>query len=185
MDLMKKLVKESLKIVIIASIISSIGGVGLEAIKLKLVAFVPLLIMLPALNSMIGDFGIIISGKFTTLLYTKKIHKSWWKSYELGDQFRIVSSIALFAAFYLGVVSVLLAKLQGFEVSLLETLKVVSIAFMSVATLVIIIFFLAIIGGLYIYKKGKDPNTFLIPVTTSIADFSTIILFATLVFFLF
>jgi cation transporter-like permease len=85
----------------------------------------------------------------------------------------------------MGIISVVLTRVQGIEVALIDTLKVVAISFMAVATLVLIIFSLAIIGGLWIHKKKKDPNTFLIPVTTSIADFSSIIIFALLVAFLF
>ncbi|MFN7088783.1 MAG: YbfB/YjiJ family MFS transporter [Candidatus Paceibacteria bacterium] len=44
---------------------------------------------------------------------------------------------------------------------------------------------LAIIGGFWIYKRGSDPNNFLIPITTSVADFSSLILFSLLVAFLF
>ena len=181
----KRILKESVKILIAASIISSIGGIGFEALKIKIAAIMPLVIMIPALNDMIGDFGTIISSKFTTLLYQKKIHKKWWESYELGDQFRIISSIALFAAFYLGVVSVIIAHFQGAAINIVEALKVVAIAFMSTATLVLVIFFLAIIGGIWVHKRGSDPNNFLIPITTSVADFSSLILFSLMVTFLF
>jgi cation transporter-like permease len=185
MDLAKKILKESVKILIVASIISSFGGIGLEALKVKFAALIPLIIMMPALNDMIGDFGTIMSAKFTYLLYQGKIHKKWWESYELGDQFRIIASIALFAAFYLGIVSVFIAVFQGVHVSLVEALKVIAVAFMATATLVLTIFFIAIIGGVWVYKKGGDPNNFLIPITTSIADFSSLALIALFVTFLF
>ncbi len=184
-SLAKKILKESLKILIAASIISSVGGIGFEVLKVKIAALIPLLIMLPALNDMIGDFGTIISSKFTLLLYQKKIHKNWWKSFELGDQFRIISTIALFAAFYLGVLSVIIAYIRGAAISVIEALKVIAIAFMSTATLVMVIFFLAIVGGLWVYKRGNDPNNFLIPITTSVADLSSLILFSLMVAFLF
>lgn len=185
MDLAKKILKESVKVLIAASIISSVGGVGFEILKAKIAALIPLVIMLPALNDMIGDFGTIISSKFTILLYQKKVHKNWWNSFELGDQFRIISTIALFAAFYLGVLSVIIAHIQGASISIIEALKVIAIAFISTATLVLVIFFLAIIGGLWVYKRGENPNNFLIPITTSVADFSSLILFSLMVAFLF
>ncbi|MEM2874097.1 MAG: magnesium transporter [Candidatus Nanoarchaeia archaeon] len=181
----KRILKESIKILIAASIISSIGGIGFEIVKIKIAALLPLVIMIPALNDMIGDFGTIISSKFTTLLYQKKIRKKWWQSYELGDEFRIISSIALFAAFYLGVISVIIAYFQDAVINIIDALKVIAIAFMSTATLVLVIFFLAIIGGLWVYKQGSDPNNFLIPITTSVADLSSLILFSLLVAFLF
>jgi len=185
MGLTGKILKESVRILIIASVISSIGGIGLEALKAKIAGLIPLIIMIPALNDMIGDFGTIISAKFTHLLYQGKISKHWWQSYELGDQFRIIATIALFAAFYLGVVSVIVAYFQGAQINVVEALKVIAIAFMSTATLVLSIFFLAITGGIWVYKRGKDPSNFLIPMTTSAADLSSLILFALFVHFLF
>ena len=184
-DVAKKIVKESVKVLIVASIISSAGGIGFEALKLKLAALIPLLVMIPALNDMIGDFGTIISSKFTILLYQEKVPKKWWNSYELGDQFRIIAAIALFAAFYVGVVSIMVAMLQGVSVNIIEALKVIAIAFMSTATLILVIFFVSVIGGLWVHKRGADPNNFLIPITTSVADFSSLVLFALFVHFLF
>ena len=181
----KKILKESIKVLVVASIISSAGGVGLEILKLKIATLVPLIIMMPAINDMIGDFGTIISSKFAILLYQGKVKKNWWKSYELGDEFRLISTIALFAAFYLSAMSVIIAYLRGAPINAIEALKVVAIAFMSTATLVLVIFFLSVIGGIWIYKRGKDPNNFLIPITTSVADFSSLVLFSLLVAFLF
>jgi cation transporter-like permease len=185
MKLYKKILKESVKILIFASIVSSAGGIGVEVLKAKIAAIIPLVILLPALNDMIGDFGTVISSKFTTLLYQGKVKRQWWESSELGNEFRVVSSIALFAAFYLSVASVLIAVLQGVPIDIIESLKIVTITFMATTTLVLIIFFLSIIGGLWVYRRGKDPNNFLIPVTTSVADLSSLILLSFLVAFLF
>ncbi len=185
LNVVKRILKESVKILILASVISSIGGIGFEALKYKIAALTPLLIMLPALNDMIGDFGIIVASKFSTLVHKRKIRGSWWRSHALGEQFRIISSIALFAALYLSAASLAIAYYQGAPINLIEASKVISIAFMLVAALVVTIFVIAIIGGLWIYKRGGDTNTFLIPLTTSVADLAGLLLFAVLVGFLF
>ncbi|MGB9675390.1 MAG: hypothetical protein ACPLYW_02200, partial [Candidatus Nanoarchaeia archaeon] len=65
MWVIKKILRESLVILIVASILSTIGGIGLEALKTKFIFLIPLLILIPALNDAIGDFGVIISSKFT------------------------------------------------------------------------------------------------------------------------
>ena len=62
-----KIMKESIKILILASLISSLGGIGLESVNVKLIALLPLLILLPAMNDMIGDFGAIISSRISTM----------------------------------------------------------------------------------------------------------------------
>src|SRR3989344_7341928 len=50
----KTIIKASIKILLLATIISSIGGFALENIKTAFISIVPLVILLPALNDMIG-----------------------------------------------------------------------------------------------------------------------------------
>ncbi len=44
-----------------ASSVSLIGGLGLEAVQEQILPIVPLLIALPALNTMVGDYAAIIA----------------------------------------------------------------------------------------------------------------------------
>lgn len=185
MALVRKIILESIKVLILASVLSTIGGIGVEALKSKIVFLLPMLVMLPALNDMIGDFGTIISSKFTTLLYLGKVKDKWWQSVELGKLFRVIAYVAIIAAIYIGVLSNIIASLRGFQLELLTTLKILTVAIMSTASLVLIIFAVAIIGGLMVYKRGSDPDNFLTPITTSIADLGSMILFALMIRFLF
>lgn len=185
MGLVRKIMTESIKVVILASVLSTIGGIGVEALKVKIALFVPMIVMLPALNDMIGDFGTIISSKFTTLLFLGKIKDDWWNSKELGDMFKVVAYIAIVSAVYLGTLSNVIAYFKGFAFDWIIALKVLSVALMATASLVMIIFVVAIIGGLIVYKKGTDPDNFLAPITTSIADLGSMLLFAFLIRFLF
>ena len=50
-----------------------------------------------------------------------------------------------------------------------------------VIILVAVIFSVSIIGGLGIYHKKEDPNNFLIPIATSVADLLNLVIFAILV----
>jgi len=54
-----------------------------------------------------------------------------------------------------------------------------------VLVLVAILFLTSITAGLYFYRKGEDPNNFLIPITTSIADFGNMIVLTVLVILVF
>ena len=60
-------------------------------------------------------------------------------------------------------------------------LKVFLITIIDVIVLVSILFIVAIAAGIYFYKKKEDPNNFLIPMTTSIADFGNMLILALLV----
>ena len=62
------IIKESLKVLLLASILSAFGGFALESVKHAFIAILPLVVLLPALNGMIGGYGTIFSSRFSTLL---------------------------------------------------------------------------------------------------------------------
>ena len=175
------IVKESLKILIMASIISSIGGIGMESISSRLVTIIPLLILLPALNDMVGDFGCIVSSKFTNMLYLGKVGNKWWRSRHLHTLFLVILSTSFITSVFIGVAASVIAYWSGFSLTLDVFLKVLSIAVLSNIILVTVIFTISIIGGLGIYHKNEDPNNFLIPIATSVADLLNLAIFAALV----
>ncbi|MBI2041281.1 MAG: magnesium transporter [DPANN group archaeon] len=180
MDIVWKIFKESSKVLIIASFISTIGGVGLEAIKQKIILFVPFLILLPALNDMIGDFGTIISSRFTTLLYLGKVGWRWSESEDVRTLIREVGIVSMVSAVYVGFLAGLVSYLKGYVISIIMLAKILLFSVMATATLVSIILLVAVIGGIAIYRKNSDPNNFLIPLTTSFADLGSLLLFAIL-----
>jgi len=181
------IIKESMKILIIAAIISSVGGVGLENVKERLVTIIPLLIMLPALNDMIGDYGTIISSKFTTMLYTGKIsiRTGVMKSPELRKLATTLFAVALIISIYIGAVSYGMAYYGGFPFDTSVFLKVMAVSVVCTMLLVGIIFAASLAAGIYVYRKKEDPNNFLVPITTSLADFASMLLFAFIVVRLF
>ncbi len=174
------IVKQSIKILILASILSTIGGLWLEGIQQKLL-LTPLIILLPALNDMIGDFGTIIGSKFTTMLFLKKTGDKWWKSGHVHSLVVSVLSVAVISAVYIGLLSSAMSVLQGYQLSQIIAMKVLAISLLSTVLLIGLICIISFVGGLYIFKKGEDPNNFLVPITTSVADLGSLIIFSLLV----
>ncbi len=177
------IIKESIKILLLASIVSSLGGFALENIKAAFVAIVPLVVLLPALNDMIGDYASIISSRFSTMLHEGKVRgceRGWWKNAELHKLFMQVLFLAVFTA-TLGAAAALVISSASFAVSALVAFKVFAIALIDAVLLVTVLFFVAIAAGFYFFGKGEDPSNFLIPITTSIADFGNMLLLALLV----
>lgn len=181
----RTIVRESLKILILTSLISSFGGLALEHIKVVFLAIIPLVILLPALNDMIGDYGTIIASRFSTLLHENKIEKRWWKDTDvkvLSIQIFITSTITAF----LSAAAALIASLfSTYSLNSLIAIKVFLITIVDTIILVAIMLFTAIVAGLYFYRKKEDPNNFLIPITTSIADFSNMAILSILVILFF
>ena len=180
------IIKESVYILILASIMSSMGGIGLQSIQTSIITILPLLVMLPALTDMIGDFGTIVSSRFATMLYLGQIkRKDWWHSRYMHKLFGIVVCVALIAAIYLGTVATWIAVARGFVVDVVLFMKIIEIAIAATVMLIGLMFFLSVVGGFYIFSKKEDPNNFLIPITTSIADLGSLIVFSVLVTLLF
>ena len=185
MSITFKIVKESMKIMILTSILSSIGGISLLTIERKLFLILPLLILLPGLNNMIGSFGTIMSSKFTTLLYLGKLKEKWWKSRDLTAVIWTIIIVAIISAVYIGLLSNLIAYWKGFDITSELIIKVVLISLLATILLVALIIFISIPAGLMVYKKNKDPDNFLIPLTTSVADLGSMLIFTLLTYTLF
>lgn len=180
----KIIIKESIKILILASILSSIGGFALEKIKTIFISITPLLILLPALNSMIGDYGTIISSRFSTMLHEGKVRTKWWKNHEIRQLFIQLLLLAIISA---AVSSFLALAITWFSEGLSAevAIKVFLIVLLNMLIITIVIFMIAIYAGFYYFRKKEDPNNFLIPITTSIADFGNMIILTILILLLF
>lgn len=183
-NIVKRIVKESLKILIFASILSSLGGIALEKVKDIVVMVLPMIILLPSLNDLIGDYGTIVSTKLSTMLHEGQIKKKWWKSKELQILYIQLIIIALFTGFVSAILAILISTAKNtIDIELVK--KIIFIATFDVFLLVNILFLISIVAGIHFYKKKEDPNNFLIPISTSIADLGNMIVLSLLVIYFF
>lgn len=181
----RTIIKESIKILMLASLLSSFGGLAVENIKTVFISIVPLIVLLPVLNDMLGDYGIIISSKFTTLLYTGKIMDNWYKSSILKKMLLQIFIIAVLTAIISSSIALVISSFSGYNLNFETSYKIFLISILDTIFIVSLLFLVAVLGGLYIYKKNEDPDNFLIPITTSIADFGNMLLLTLLVILLF
>lgn len=181
-----KIIRQSLPILVAASVISSAGGIAVESLVQRFALVLPLLVMLPALNDMIGDFGTIVAPRFTTLLYLGKLHeKTWRRSRIVRQMLGVLLGIAAFAALYLAALSTIIALVAGWMFDAFSFFKIVLIALTATTLLVAVIFYISIKGGFYVFRKGQDPDNLLVPLATSIADMGNLILMSALLALLF
>ena len=179
------IVKESLKILLLTSLISTIGGLSLYSVEKNLISIMPLLILLPALNGMIGNYGTIISSRFTTALYLGKIDKKWWHSGNLKELLHDVLKIGILSAAYISLLSSAAAYMRGFPVTDILVLKIMLLSLVCTILLITIVFLVSVTAGFYIYSKNEDPNNFLIPITTALGDLGNMTIFALMIRLLF
>lgn len=181
----KTIIKESIKILLFTSIISSLGGLSLENIKTLFISITPLVILLPTLNNMIGSYGTIISSRFSTMLHEEKIKRKWWLNKDLKELFVQVLLISMFTTLFSGLIAILISSFYSYVINAGIIYKILIITVINTLVLVLILFLISVLGGIYIYKKHEDPNNFLIPITTSMADFGNMIILTILILLFF
>ncbi len=180
-----KILRESVQILAFSSIISSFGGIGLELVREKLLLFIPFLILVPAMNEMVGGFGAIVASKFTTALFTRKItRKNIWANPFVRSLFMSSMLAAVITSLYMGSIAYLLAFIKGFPFDVGLFINVISVSLVATMVLVTIIFIVSILGGLYVHKKGHDPDNYLIPLATGIADLGSMAVLAMVLLYL-
>jgi len=181
----KTIIKESIKILLLASVISSFGGLALEQIRTLFLSITPLLILLPSLNDMLGDYGTVISSRFSTMLHEGQIKGKWQKNKDLKKLFFQIIVLTIIAAVLSSSIAIGITYFSPEGISLQTAAKVFLIVLIDMLVLTNVLFFVAIFAGIYIYRKREDPNNFLIPITTSVADFSNMIILTLLIIILF
>ncbi len=185
-----KIVRESLKILIFTSVVNTLGGASIESIQERLFTLLPFLILLTPLNDFVGNLGTILASKFTTYLYLGKItDQHWYHTLAMRKLMLKLTVIATFCALYVSIGAFLIAAIKGFEHGLLFSifflLRLMMGTLFTTLLLLLILIFVTAIFGWYAYKRNEDPDNFLVPLTTSIADIGTMLLFAAMIHFLF
>ena len=166
-----KIIKESIIIVILSSFMGLISGTLLSSNEDILYTIPIMLLIIPALNSLIGDISTVLVSRLTTHLYIGTLSPKIQKSERLKEDF-----YGLLITLLLSLGSLLLL---GYFTGIMLGIEIVNPFLMSIIIVItilllfIIMFITLFIGAIFLFKRGKDPNNFLIPFLTSLADFLT------------
>ncbi|TXT63075.1 MAG: membrane protein of unknown function [Promethearchaeota archaeon] len=177
----KKIVKESIIIVVLSSLMGMISGTILSLNEDILYSIPVILLLIPSLNSLIGDISTVLISRLTTQLYIGIIPPKITKSESLKENFiglLITTLLGLGALLGIGYGTAALTS-----VPIVNPLFMISILLITMLILFFIMFVTLFISSIYLFKKGKDPNNYLIPAITSLLDFLNpffIILFITI-----
>lgn len=171
MDYFKKIFKESFIIVIISSIMGLISGTFLSRNQEVLYSYPIILLMLPSLNSLIGDISTVLISRLTSHLYIGSLAPKVQKSDRLKEDFYgllITILLSLLALIILGYIS-------GYSlgITIVNPFLIILIIMITILYLFGLMFILLFVGSIFLFKKGKDPNNLLIPLVTSLLDFLT------------
>ncbi len=175
------IIKESIGIVIFACILSSLGGLALESVKHIFLSLLPLIIVLPVLNDLIGSYGAIVSSRFSMLLHEGKATKNALLSPEVRALFIQIAIIALITGVLSTLAALAIAGATSYQLTLVFSLKLLALVLIDMLVLVTLLITVVVYAGLYFYHKNEDPNNLLIPLTTAVADLGNMLLLAFLV----
>ena len=179
MDYFKKIFKESLIVVILSSIMGIFSGTFLSENDDLLYSFPIILLLLPSLNSLIGDISTILTSRLTSHLYIGTIPPKIKKSNKLIQDF-----YGLLITLMLSMIALLII---GYSVGIMTSIDIInpfliiSLIFITISILFAIMFIFLFVSSILLFKLGKDPNNYLIPITTSLLDFLTPLLLLLLI----
>ena len=166
-----KIIKESIIIVLISSIIGLCSGILLSVNQEILYAIPIILLVLPSLNSLIGDISTVLVSRLTSGLYIGTVPPKIQKSDRLKQDFFGLFITILLSLIVLIILGYTLAIITGIKI--FNPFLIIFILFLTIMLLFIIMFISLFISSIILFKRGKDPNNFLIPFITSLADFLT------------
>lgn len=151
----------------LASSLCLIGGVGLEYISDRILSLVPLLIAIPSLNNLVGDYSSIIAAHTGDPKEGKRIKRTVARAIFKIIWINISAIIAL---------SVGGALLRGYEFDAVFAGKfAIFVAGASILT-VLFMFVIARLLDVILKKRRINPDELLIPIITSLADIVMLLL---------
>lgn len=160
----------------IASSISLIGGIGIESVQENLLKLVPLLIAMPALNSMVGDYATLIAAHAGDPEERTRSKSELVKA--------MLPSILVNMVFVISM-SLFLGVKRGFYLNSLFALKFIGFVIGSIITVVIIMFILTFLLDKLLKNHRLNPDDVLIPIVTTISDIFMLGLIASAAWWLF
>jgi cation transporter-like permease len=148
-----------------------ISGTLLSSSEEILYTFPIILLVLPSLNSLIGDISTVLISRLTTHLYIGTLSPKIEKSDRLKEDFYGLLITILLSLAALITLGYLVGIITG--IAIVNPFLIISILLLTILLLFIILFTSLFMSAILIFKRGKDPNNFLIPFVTSTADFLT------------
>jgi len=145
----------------LASTISLIGGIGLEAVADKLLPLVPLIIALPGLNDLVGDYATIIAAHASDPAERKTSKRELAKA---------IAKVLWINILGITVLSLLLASKNGYIFTASFIAKFVFFIAFSIVAVVTTLFAITALLDRILERRKLNPDDVLIPIVTTITD---------------
>jgi mgtE-like transporter len=146
-----------------------LSGITLSASEEILLAFPIIILILPAQNGMIGNISTIFISRLSSHLYLGVIPAE----IKVKDQLR-KDIFGLALTLFLSIVSLLLIGFlfsHFMQIPINNIWKLAFILLIAPFLLLLVMMFAFLSASIILFKRGKDPNNYLVPLSTSLADF--------------
>ena len=160
----------------LSSSLSLIGGLGIESVQNELIKVVPLLIALPALNSLVGDYATLIAAHAGNPAERRLSKIQLAKA--ISPAIAVSTSLIL-------LLSILLAIHRKFAFTSAMLSKYVLFVIFSIFSVILIMFIITVLLDKLLKHRAINPDDILIPIVTTISDIFMLGLIALAVKFLF
>ncbi|MEX2684074.1 MAG: magnesium transporter [Candidatus Sigynarchaeota archaeon] len=164
----KKIVRESSGVLIACTVITMVCGIALSESDELLSAIPFLVLIMPAQNDVVGDMCQVLVGRLASHLYIGLVPARLSFTPRVRYDFQSLFVALLLSVSTLLAVNVIVATISGIEFG--NFYKIIFVVFTAATLLFSIMFIVLFTGAIYIFKHNKDPNNFLIPITTSLID---------------
>lgn len=159
-----------------ASCISLIGGIGIEAVQDKLLPLVPLMVALPALNTMVGDYAAIVAAHAGNPAEKKATKHKLAQAIARVIWVNIIGIIAL---------SVIVAWQRDYLISMDFLLKFTGFVVVAMGSVIFSMLGITAVLDKILERHKFNADDILIPVVTTITDVMMLTLIALAAVFLF
>ena len=168
LPLMRRIVRESLPVFVVAGIIDIVAGLTLEKRFSSFLVFPALLVLVPPFLEDSGALGAILSARVSTKLHLGTLEPSRSPFRAISEDMLLVYVYAVPVFFFLGVSADIAAAIAGLRSpGVPEMIGVAMLAGFFATTCATLIGYY---GALASYRLGFDPDNHGIPVVTSSLD---------------
>jgi mgtE-like transporter len=168
-DRVRRIVRESVPILTVAAVLSTLAGVVLEQRFTTFDAYPALLVLVPAFVSSAGALGGLLSTRLATALHLGTITPDATPSQAVRRDIRVIAGLAVAVYLFNGLGAQVVAVLLGVASPGLVSLVAASLlgGVFAVAFVVIVAYY----GTIVAVRLRVDPDTYGIPIVTSSVDF--------------
>jgi len=172
-----QIIRQGVLAITIATLISSGGGLLLRSVEQRLLEVSALLILLPALMDMAGDFGCIIASRLSTAIYLGEIEvdasyiraiRSIKRNDRMKDFVSTVLLVAFLSSLYLGFATVVLTWVTRRPP--LPLGKIAGVAVLGGGCLIGMVLVTSLAVGILVRHKNLDLDNVTIPIVTAVGD---------------